>query len=245
MQKVEHNLWKWNRLYGSGLEKVHSLVLFHPVFGLRPSFIAHGKWSPQSVSLHVDPSQWKLLDSTLTASVISASSSVSFSVAVTWQPVWQRDSSAMNQPQIHFTHLSEGIQAKTIKLPCHLSFSLPASPPGPPNSPSFISLCHFSATSFSFFYSASHYRNCSLQNEISKLLQIARYSSKWKGWKGSKQAAGIKEKKKATKIKRQAGRNWFVIAMEAIWTGMHSCNMFTHTFISCAPSLMALIKYLQ
>lgn len=60
-------------------------------------------WSPTTTKLnslwvsglHIEPSQWKLPDSTLTAPVIFASSSVSSSVPATWQPLWQRDTARL------------------------------------------------------------------------------------------------------------------------------------------------------
>ncbi len=128
---MKQSLW-----FRSGEKKVlHTLrfqsplVLFHPVVGQTPSLIAHDKWTQQSVS--VWPTCWtqsveaarQHLDSSCDMCLLLHRLRCHNDMAATMTE-WH--SSAMNQPPKHFIHLTKGIQVKAIKLPCHLSFSLPS-----------------------------------------------------------------------------------------------------------------------
>lgn len=131
----------WSFRFRSGERKVfHTLrfqlplVLFHPVAGQTPSFFAHDEWTQQSVSLW--PTRWTQSVETARQH-LDSSCDICFLLHLlqchndTAATITEWHSSAMNQPQQHFSHLTEGVQVKTIKLHCHLSFLPPSSSRSP------------------------------------------------------------------------------------------------------------------
>lgn len=82
--------------------------------------------------------------------------------------------------------------------------------------------------SFLSFFFKSRDRNCSLQNEIAKWLQMTRYLTKWKGWKGNKQTAGIWKKEKI-KIKDCQVENSLLQLRENVHK--HSSPLLSHWWV--------------
>lgn len=129
------------------------------------------------------------------------------------------------------------MQVKAMKLPCHLSFFLKISS----ISAQFCPLYFLLSLSFTllFFPSllASKRRNCCLQNEISKLLQMACYSRKWMGWKGNNNNG--QSTKKWANENGQKNRLWLVLQWRQFML-RHVRNMTANTFVCSAQSKMLL-----
>lgn len=109
---------------------LHSF-LSHPIVGRAPVLAPtinqlHILWVSGQ---HVEPIQGKLLDSTLTALVIFASSSssstISFTHSDTAVGIWQSDTTLLwVSPKKHLIHLTEDVQVSEITLPSFIHLLL-------------------------------------------------------------------------------------------------------------------------